>query len=328
MLILLITTLPNKIHNYLQRKEDANLKVVDCSQFVLQKEKGREFGEIKSSVLLAIRSILEKNDMDIIITYRCPFILPPDIFNHTAKGSYNIHPSLLPKYPGLNPWKGIYNNKERESGVTLHVIDEGVDTGTIVLQRKFDMNLDENIQWHQQLVEDYACQMLDDILFTLDNSNLDSPIDIVINKQGDNIDTVSAIARRNMIAGLICEKLEKHDESVKYYEKARVIFTQIADYNDSIEDYKKALSTYVFILLICKKAYGQKHENTASCYEHAAELQAKMGMEESAMSSQRMANEIRERIYGFSHERYIRGLQKSGEIGFLIGEYKRRNGKV
>ena len=328
MQILFITTLPNKIYNHLQRKEDVNLKVVDCSLFVSQKERGRDFAEVKSSVLLAIRSILNENDIDIIIAYRCPFLLPPDILKHTVKGSYNIHPSLLPKYPGLNPWKGIYNNKERESGVTLHVIDEGVDTGTIVLQRKFDMNLDENIQWHQQLVEDYACQMLDDILFTLDNSNLDSPIDIVINKKGDNIDTVSAIARRNMIAGYICEKLGKHDESVKYYEKARVVFTQIAEYNESIADYKKALSTYVFIHLMCMKAYGQKHENTAACYEHAAELQAKMGMEERAMSSQRMANEIRERIYGFSHERYIQGLQKFGVLGFYLGEYKRNNGKV
>lgn len=328
MQILLITTLPNRVHNHLKRKEDVNLKVVDCSQFVSEKENGSDFAAIKNSVLLAIRYILDENDIDILITYRCPFILSPDIFKHPSKGSYNIHPSLLPKYPGLNPWKNIYNNKERESGVTLHVIDEGVDSGTIVLQRKFDMNLNENIQWHQQLVEDYACQMLDDILFTLDNSNLDCPIDIVIDKSGDNMDMVSTIARRNMTAGYISDKLGNSDESLKYFEKARVVFTQIADYSNSIEDYKKSLSTYVLILLICMKAYGLKHENTASCYEHAAELQAKMGMEEKAMNSQRKANEIRAKVYGYSHERYIQGLQKFGEIGFLIGEYKRKNGKV
>lgn len=49
------------------------------------------------------------------------------------------------------------------------MIDEGVDTGAIVLQRKFEMNLDENVRWHQKLVEDYACRMLEDILLTSDN---------------------------------------------------------------------------------------------------------------------------------------------------------------
>lgn len=54
------------------------------------------------------------------------------------------------------------------------MIDEGVDTGAIVLQRKFEMNLDENVRWHQKLVEGYACQMQEEILFTLDNTNSDS----------------------------------------------------------------------------------------------------------------------------------------------------------
>lgn len=164
MRILLITTLPNKIYNHLQLREDVNLEVVDCSQYVLRKEHGGGFAELKSSALSAIRGIVVAIEIDYIITYRCPFILPPDIYKHVAKGAYNIHPSLLPKYPGLNPWKDIYNNQERESGVTIHVIDEGVDSGTIVRQRKFDMKLNETIQWHQQLVEDYACQMIDDIL--------------------------------------------------------------------------------------------------------------------------------------------------------------------
>ena len=164
MRILLITTLPNKIYNHLQLREDVNLEVVDCSKYLFRKEKGRGFAEIKNSALSAIRGIVVAIEIDYIITYRCPFILPPDIYKHVAKGAYNIHPSLLPKYPGLNPWQGIYNNRERESGVTLHVIDQGVDTGPIILQQRFDVNLDETIQWHQQLVEDYACQMLDAIL--------------------------------------------------------------------------------------------------------------------------------------------------------------------
>lgn len=165
MQILLITTLPNKIHNHLQRKEGVNLKVVDCSQFVLKEKEYRAFSAIKNAVLSAIHDYIDEGGVDMIITYRCPFILPLDIFEHTTKGAYNIHPSLLPKYPGANPWKDIYDNNEHVSGVTLHVIDKGVDSGKILFQYKFEMDLEKDIKYHQKIVEEHACKMIDDLLF-------------------------------------------------------------------------------------------------------------------------------------------------------------------
>ena len=49
----------------------------------------------------------------------------------------NIHPSLLPKYPGLNAYEQAFRANEKESGVTIHFVDEGVDTGPIVKQARF-----------------------------------------------------------------------------------------------------------------------------------------------------------------------------------------------
>lgn len=46
----------------------------------------------------------------------------------------NIHPSLLPKYPGLEPQRRALAAGESESGCTVHVVDEGTDTGPVVLQ--------------------------------------------------------------------------------------------------------------------------------------------------------------------------------------------------
>ncbi|MDI9359183.1 MAG: phosphoribosylglycinamide formyltransferase [Phycisphaerales bacterium] len=48
----------------------------------------------------------------------------------------NIHPSLLPAYPGINAIDRAFDNKEKEMGVTVHFVDKGVDTGTIILQEK------------------------------------------------------------------------------------------------------------------------------------------------------------------------------------------------
>lgn len=50
----------------------------------------------------------------------------------------NIHPSLLPLYPGLNSYRRAFEDPDAtESGVTVHLVDEGVDTGPILLQQPF-----------------------------------------------------------------------------------------------------------------------------------------------------------------------------------------------
>jgi phosphoribosylglycinamide formyltransferase 1 len=48
----------------------------------------------------------------------------------------NIHPSLLPAYPGLESWKQALVAGENEAGCTIHFVDEGMDTGPIILQEK------------------------------------------------------------------------------------------------------------------------------------------------------------------------------------------------
>lgn len=46
----------------------------------------------------------------------------------------NIHPSLLPAYPGLESWKQALHAGEKEAGCTVHFVDDGMDTGPVILQ--------------------------------------------------------------------------------------------------------------------------------------------------------------------------------------------------
>jgi phosphoribosylglycinamide formyltransferase 1 len=61
-------------------------------------------------------------------------ILSPAYVRAFAGHALNIHPSLLPAFPGLHPHRQVIAHGAKVSGATVHFLDEGVDTGPIVLQ--------------------------------------------------------------------------------------------------------------------------------------------------------------------------------------------------
>ena len=66
------------------------------------------------------------------------FVMPSE-FLRSMKACLNVHGTLLPKYRGMTfPW--LIVKGDTETGTTVHVIDEGVDTGPIILQRSFPVS--------------------------------------------------------------------------------------------------------------------------------------------------------------------------------------------
>jgi phosphoribosylglycinamide formyltransferase-1 len=61
-------------------------------------------------------------------------ILPPEFVRRFAGRILNIHPALLPSFPGLHAQRKALRSGVRIAGCTVHFIDEGVDTGPIILQ--------------------------------------------------------------------------------------------------------------------------------------------------------------------------------------------------
>jgi phosphoribosylglycinamide formyltransferase-1 len=55
----------------------------------------------------------------------------------------NIHPSLLPKYKGLNTHEKVIKNREKYSGCTVHFVNSKLDSGQIILQKKVNIKKDE-----------------------------------------------------------------------------------------------------------------------------------------------------------------------------------------
>ena len=56
----------------------------------------------------------------------------------------NIHPSLLPKYKGLNTHKKVIENNEKFSGCTVHLVNSKLDSGKIILQKKIRVSKKDN----------------------------------------------------------------------------------------------------------------------------------------------------------------------------------------
>jgi methionyl-tRNA formyltransferase len=70
-------------------------------------------------------------------------ILPPAILSLPAKGCINVHGSLLPKYRGAGPIQWAIINGETETGITTMLMDEGMDTGAMLLQEKISISPDD-----------------------------------------------------------------------------------------------------------------------------------------------------------------------------------------
>ena len=86
---------------------------------------------------------LRQIEPDIIVLTAYGKILPGRIINLPPLGTINVHGSLLPKYRGAAPIQWALINGEEETGITIMQMDEGVDTGDILLQEKLPIAPDD-----------------------------------------------------------------------------------------------------------------------------------------------------------------------------------------
>ena len=88
-------------------------------------------------------SILNINNIHMICLAGFMKILSGNFIKKFKGNILNIHPSLLPKYKGLNTHKRVLNNKEKYSGCTVHFVNSRLDSGKIILQKKVKISKNE-----------------------------------------------------------------------------------------------------------------------------------------------------------------------------------------
>ena len=89
------------------------------------------------------QEILDSHPADLLVSVSCPQILRKKVLAKFRRGAINVHSSPLPKYRGLMPAFWVLYHGERETAVTVHILDSKIDNGDILLQRPVSVAADD-----------------------------------------------------------------------------------------------------------------------------------------------------------------------------------------
>ena len=146
----------SNLKNLIQRSRDVNFPI--NIKLIISDNK-KAFGIIyakKNSIPYSILNtklrnyenkifqILKKNKINFICLAGYMKIISKNFIKQFRKKIINIHPSLLPKFKGLNTFSRVLKNNEIKTGCTVHYVDEKLDNGLIINQKSFYINSDDN----------------------------------------------------------------------------------------------------------------------------------------------------------------------------------------
>ena len=122
-----------------KRAEKYNIKSYYINYFKL----GKELAEKE------IIKIIKDNEIDLILLAGFMRILSPEFIKEIKIPIVNIHPSLLPKYKGTHAIERAYNSGDTESGITIHYVNEELDSGEIILQKAIPIEKDKGLSYFE-----------------------------------------------------------------------------------------------------------------------------------------------------------------------------------
>ena len=114
------------------KKHFINYKIIDNNRFKTREDFDR-----------ALVEELQDSNPDLIVLAGFMRILTPVMIEAFKNKIINIHPSLLPKYPGLDTHNSVVKNGDLKHGVTIHYVNEVLDGGQIIAQGEISVNANE-----------------------------------------------------------------------------------------------------------------------------------------------------------------------------------------
>jgi phosphoribosylglycinamide formyltransferase 1 len=136
-------------------KLDAQVNLLVCDQpnaFVIERAKNAgipsfafQAKQYKSKEAYETEIIreLKKRDVEFVVLAGYMRLIGPALLNEYQGRIVNIHPSLLPAFPGKDAIGQAIRAGVKESGVTIHFVDEGMDTGPVIAQESVSIDVNE-----------------------------------------------------------------------------------------------------------------------------------------------------------------------------------------
>ncbi len=168
-----------------------------------------------------------KTDIFVVAAYAKK--IPSQVFKIPPFGSINVHPSLLPKYRGAAPIQWALIKGENETGVTIQYIDEELDTGDILAQKKIPLSIEMTagdlydivLPLGFDLLQDVLTQLFTDMAKPVKQNNAEATYCGKIDKEAAKINwSLNSVEIHNLVRGLNpkpCAWTEFRGKNIKIY---------------------------------------------------------------------------------------------------------------
>ena len=103
--------------------------------------------------------LLKKYQIDFIALAGYLRVVGPTILNQYEHRIVNLHPAWLPEYPGLHSIERAFNDRRKQTGVTVHYIDAGLDSGPIIAQRHVPILPSDTVETLEERVHETEHQL-------------------------------------------------------------------------------------------------------------------------------------------------------------------------
>lgn len=123
--------------------------------------------ESKAMYEAEILHLLEEAQVDLVVLAGYMRIIGPTLLEVFSNRMLNIHPSLLPYFPGLHGIRDAFNANVSETGVTIHYVDDGVDTGPIIAQEKVTIEATDTLASLEEKIHNLEHQLFPSVLAKL-----------------------------------------------------------------------------------------------------------------------------------------------------------------
>lgn len=128
-------------------------------------------GRSREEAEAEIDALLDEYRVDLVALAGFMRLLSPGFVRRHMGGILNIHPALLPAYPGIDAIRRAWDAGETVFGVTVHLVDEGMDTGPVLKQGRLERRPGESLgelearvhELEHELYREVAIRRLDDI---------------------------------------------------------------------------------------------------------------------------------------------------------------------